>query len=398
MKKGMTEVISKNYLNTQDRTSHKGGSFMKRLAVCLSMMLAVVFMVCAGIADTLDFDPVEPVEWAVTIEGNQSFDNCETLSEGVFYQMFGTSDAVEGWRKFIPAETGLYSFYVRQPSADTGNWYSGYRFSILICDKYGTQINNWKVQGNYDNVRVPEVYRYELEAGTTYYFKGENMYGAWARTDTYFAICSPTKHIGALSDEEVIQEPTCTEPGYKAQRCLLCGGEVNRTEIPVLGHTPGEEIIAKMPTCTETGEKYTRCMVCGTDLGAEVIPAAGHKPGEEEILVEPTCTTEGEKAEKCLECDQILSRETLPPAPHQGGQYIQVVAPTCTTKGRNEQHCLVCNALMNTEETEAYGHIPGAWEDVLPVTATSDGLRVQRCAVCGETLASETVKAPSSGD
>lgn len=369
---------------------------MKKLLSCLAALLAVVLMMSIGAAEPLDFDPAEPVEWAVTIGGQQDFDSCETLSEGVFYQMFRDT-AVDGWRKFIPEETGTYHFYVRQPSTDNGNWYTAGRFSIQICDQYGTPISGWRVEGNYNNVRVPEVFRYDMEAGRTYYFRPTNQYGHWVRTDTYFAICSPTRHIGALSDEEVIQEPTCTEPGYKAQHCMLCGGEVNRTEIPVTGHTPGEEVIAKVPTCTEAGEKYTRCTVCGTDMGSEIIPPAGHHAGEEEILAEPTCAMEGVKAVKCRDCGQVLSRETLPVTAHQPGQFIQVLAPTCTSKGRNEQHCLVCNAIVATEEIEAYGHVPGMWEDVLAVTATTNGLRVQHCSVCGETLASETVSAPASG-
>ena len=108
----------------------------RRFLICLTALIVIIMMANMATADTLDFDPIEPIEWAVTIGGKQSFDNAEELSEGVFYQMF-LSNPVEGWRKFIPKETGTYSFYVRQTSTDYGGYYTAGRFSIIICDVKG---------------------------------------------------------------------------------------------------------------------------------------------------------------------------------------------------------------------------------------------------------------------
>jgi len=63
--------------------------------------------------------------------------------------------------------------------------------------------------------------------------------------------------------EEVITEPTCTKPGQKYNRCVVCDqtiGEV--TELSeALGHK-WEEVNYWEPTCYEEGYIYYRCSLC----------------------------------------------------------------------------------------------------------------------------------------
>ena len=75
------------------------------------------------------------------------------------------------------------------------------------------------------------------------------------------------------TEEVIVLEPTCTEPGKKGVKCLNCGKIENIEEIPANGHTPVVDAAVE-PTETSTGlTEGSHCSVCGAVLQAqETIP------------------------------------------------------------------------------------------------------------------------------
>ena len=84
--------------------------------------------------------------------------------------------------------------------------------------------------------------------------------------------------------EEVIQAPTCTEPGVRGARCQHegCSEISNRMEIPAAGHQWDDGVITKPATRTEEGEKTFTCTVCQTTR-TETIPALTPEPGSVDL-------------------------------------------------------------------------------------------------------------------
>lgn len=66
------------------------------------------------------------------------------------------------------------------------------------------------------------------------------------------------------SNKSVIEEPTCTEKGLKAQQCSICGAinEESEEEIPAYGHDWNGGVITKEPTETEDGVRTYTCWRC----------------------------------------------------------------------------------------------------------------------------------------
>ena len=237
---------------------------------------------------------------------------------------------------------------------------------------------------------------------------------------------------------------TCTENGYKIQRCTTEGGcnETRTIITPALGHYL-ERIDAKAATCTETGnDEYYRCTrcnklfrdseataevtiedltiptlehtevidqavastctetgltqgshcsVCNTVIVAqEVIPALEHKYISE-ITKEPTCTEKGIKTFTCSVCGNNYTEEIA--ALGHTEVIDKAVAPTCTEKGLTEgKHCSVCDEILVKQEViPALGH-KEVIDKAVPATCTKTGLTEgKHCSVCGEILVAQQV-------
>ena len=86
--------------------------------------------------------------------------------------------------------------------------------------------------------------------------------------------------VSYTKTDVVVKEPTCTEPGAKADvsYCSRCFEEVSRgpeTEIPALGHKPGEAVreneVAATSTSEGSYESVVYCVVCGEELSRETV-------------------------------------------------------------------------------------------------------------------------------
>ena len=283
---------------------------------------------------------------------------------------------------FTPAETGLYSVYAKteQPK----------NFYIKILNEYKEPIG-WKM--NNGGKQAPAVSSVELEASKEYHFTGDLSSSVWGDARFEFAICAPSKHAGALSDFQTVQEPTCTEPGFSAQMCSLCQQPVNRQEIPAAGHTPGEPTVYQQPTCVANGVTVTLCSVCGEELERSEIPATGHTPGEPIVYKQATCLAVGLKITQCTVCGAEVAREEIPTTGHQPSAWEDLKPVTCTADGQRVQRCSVCGETLNTETVAAFGHSPMDWQITREAACLQSGLREKKCSVCGVSLEQEELPA-----
>ena len=175
-----------------------------------------------------------------------------------------------------------------------------------------------------------------------------------------------SQHVGSeispREQSEQNQDPTCTQPGKKAWRCLYKvtdengveteKGHVFTTEIPATGHT--EVIDAPVPaTCTTEGKTEGKhCSVCQEVLVAqETIPALDHDYGTGSI-----CS----RCNNCKLCNKIITTA----ADHDA---------RCVLNPTYETLCTKCN----TKYITADGH---------PVCGVCDGCHTTAncpyCSVC----------------
>ncbi len=191
----------------------------------------------------------------------------------------------------------------------------------------------------------------------------------------YCAVCGEELDRKEVTDEatghnwEKIENgelaPTCTKAGAYLEKCSECG-EVQRTEVEALGHTPLEAVRENevAHTCTEDGsyDEVVYCEVCGEEISRETITdPAGHTEGEavKENEVAPTCTEEGSYDEVvyCTVCGEELSRKTITvDALGHDWEEVVLTEPTCEEPGRSYGQCKRCKDVSENIEIPALGH------------------------------------------
>ena len=357
---------------------------MKKTGASVILILLILSLLFGALAE--DFKPKEPSFVPTELPESYSFKEAAEIEPGLLY----IGQPKKNYHfKFIPEESGEYHFYLRA-------------LDELPNDGHGLQFGIFDLYDNYLKMNVetynrnPVVGVFELTAGEEYRFNNDHYMSwghFWGKTEFYFAFCSPSRHAGDISELEVIQEPTCTEPGYQATRCLLCGGEVVRAEIPATGHTPGEPVIYQDPTCLKPGLRITQCTVCGAEVAREEVPVVDHQLGAWEIEKPATCTSDGQRVQQCTVCGAVLAREDIPATGHQPGVWVDLKPVTCTADGQRAQRCAVCGETLNTETMVAFGHSPMEWQITREAGCLQSGLREKKCAVCGISLEQEEIPA-----
>jgi pullulanase len=210
--------------------------------------------------------------------------------------------------------------------------------------------------------------------------------------------------------ETVITAPTCTKPGYTTYTCTLCGNSYTGDETELAEHSYGEdglceacgavnpdtciheyEDVVTNPTCTEPGFTTHTCQLCGNSYVDTETEPAGHDFGTdgicgncgelqgcaheyEYITVEPTCTEPGSVTGTCTLCGDVQTEET-PALGHSYGEdgictvcggkdtenceheYIKTtVTASCTEPGGDKYTCSKCGDSYLENATDALGH------------------------------------------
>ena len=84
---------------------------------------------------------------------------------------------------------------------------------------------------------------------------------------------SPTGNHDWQVNTETERAATCGQPGFRQERCSVCGN-IRTANTPATGNHTWELTGTRAATCAVNGENYYTCTVCGQNK-AENIPATG---------------------------------------------------------------------------------------------------------------------------
>ena len=178
----------------------------------------------------------------------------------------------------------------------------------------------------------------------------------------------------------IIDEPTCTETGYRQRQCVKCG-ILDDEVMPKTDHTYGKWKITREPTCTKEGQRVRTCKVCGHKQ-TKTIEKEPHDYGKWTVTQEPTCTAKGSRTRKCRVCGH-KETQVMDKLPHDYGEWIVDKEASCTEEGMSHRTCQTCGHVQE-KVIERLPH-DYKWEVVEKATDHASGIRHQVCQVCGHT-------------
>ena len=183
------------------------------------------------------------------------------------------------------------------------------------------------------------VYRVENDGSLTDMHVSADEEGYYSfETEHFSTYVLGIRHNWSTTPSEE-KKATCTEAGWVTYKCQDCD-EINKIEVPALGHDYGEWKELKAATCTEAGTEERTCNRDASHKETREISALGHQ--EKAVAEIPaTCTEPGRSAgAECKICGEVLSGEAeLPALGHEYGDWITIKEPTYTEEGTEEQVC-----------------------------------------------------------
>ena len=193
------------------------------------------------------------------------------------------------------------------------------------------------------------------------------------------------------SYEADVTEPTCMDGGHMTYTCSICGSSYTDSEVPALGHTWGEWVVAEEPTVDSTGLKTRTCAVCGEMEEAvmdKVPDTSQHDHEYATRVVLPTCSAGGYTWHEC-KCGASYQDDVTEPLGHD---YVRSVTdPTCEKEGYTTYTCSICGDSYKGDVVKATGH--DYESTVSKPTCEKDGFTTHTCKTCGDTYKDTKVKA-----
>ena len=180
----------------------------------------------------------------------------------------GDGGGPHGWN--IAEIDGLY--YNLDSTWDAGN--SVYSYFLVCPDNFTDHVR-------YEEYDTPEFHEYYPMANEDY--------------------TTPCVHSYT---SEVTAQATCTQEGYTAYTCTLCGNSYTET-IPAKGHN--YDAVVTAPTCTKEGYTTCTCTVCGDSYTTDITATVAHTMDQGVVTKAPTCTTEGVMTYTCTACGDSVT-------------------------------------------------------------------------------------------
>lgn len=207
---------------------------------------------------------------------------------------------------------------------------------------------------------------------------------------------------------------TCTDDGYKTEKCIVCDHEKTREIYTSPGHIWSISVVAA--TCTENGYTYKLCAECGEDEkiysvdGELVAPALGHDyvkiDGEivYTVVTAPTCKTKGKEIATCKDCGETLTREIAVDENAHNWGASKTLKATCTETGKTYQSCKLCYTTRDIAVIPATGHENTEWVVTTSATCGTAGVETLKCKKCkayvdgdDEDTVADTREIPATG-
>lgn len=179
--------------------------------------------------------------------------------------------------------------------------------------------------------------------------------------------------------------------GEKEQRCLHCNAR-NTEIIPKIeehDHIFNNKVVKA--TCTEKGYTAQTCTICGFQTADKETNALGHSWASWTVKKAATATTPGEKTRVCTACGKTET-ESIPistTSEHKHSYTATVVEATCSSGGYTRHTCS-CGHAYNTDTTPVRSHLYGNWVVTKQATENSPGTRTASCSRCGNEI-TETI-------
>lgn len=231
-----------------------------------------------------------------------------------------------------------------------------------------------------------EVLRYPVHEKTSggIAFESGEMIGYCKFCDATTTKVLEAEHV--FSDWAVVNESTCTVPGYKARACVVCGYE-EREELSL--HSYGEWY--GFGECREGyGKIYRKCVNC--DVVEEKSNGNLNHPNLRVSVVTASCTTSGYTVKYCPDCGYSENVDIVPPTNHKLDEHWTTVGiATCTAEGSQYKACANCDYLEFVYFDRAEHILIVLEPGIEPDCTTSGRTPKSYCGVCGEVFESKII-------
>ncbi len=218
--------------------------------------------------------------------------------------------------KFVPTNSGFYTFYSSSSSDTYGDVYDANK-NILASDDDSGIGNNFSIT-------------YDFYAGTVYYL-GVKYYSPSDSGEIPVTICLDELICDHNNTYTEYRDSTCSVEGYNMIICNDCGMCIYYESLPLVEHNMKTGIFN--PTCEEAGAKICYCKQCSYAYVAEHLAPLGHSELVWVTVKAPSTRNEGTMNRICPACEEVFDTKTIPAITLSGNSTANVDFETNTITG-----------------------------------------------------------------